>query len=49
MLNERLNYLSVFSTENDFTKSMSYEEVTNEYAAKKKYRQKKYYKGVSGG
>jgi hypothetical protein len=35
MLHERQNYLSIFSIENDITKSLSYEEVINEYAAKK--------------
>jgi hypothetical protein len=35
MLNKRLNYLSILSIENDITKSLPYEEVINEYAAKK--------------
>jgi len=35
ILNGRLNYLSIFSTENYITKSLAYEEVINKYAAKK--------------
>jgi glucuronate isomerase len=35
MLQERLNYLSVLSTENDITKSLSYDKKIREYAAKK--------------
>jgi hypothetical protein len=38
---ERLNYLSVFSAENDIIKS-SYEEAIKEYAAKK-CRKKRFY------
>jgi len=32
MLEERLNYLSIPSIENDITKSLSYEEAIKEYA-----------------
>jgi len=42
---ERLNYFSILSTEN-ITKSLSYEEATKEYAAKKVGI--RYYRSVSG-
>jgi hypothetical protein len=35
MLEERLNYLSVVSIQNDITKSLSYDEAITECAAKK--------------
>ena len=34
MLQDRLNYLSVLSTENDISKLLSYEEAIKKYAAK---------------
>jgi len=46
MLVERLNYLSVFSAENDIIKS-SYEEAIKEYAAKK-CRKKSFIECLSG-
>ena len=35
MLEEKLNYLSVLSTENHITKSLSYEEAIREHTVKK--------------
>lgn len=34
MLEDRLDHLSMFSKENDFTKSLSYKKVTKYHAAK---------------
>jgi hypothetical protein len=35
MLEKRLNYISILSTENGITKSLFYDEAIKEYAAKK--------------
>jgi len=43
MLEERLNYLSIPNTENEFTKSLPYEEEVKEHAAKKKKKKKNIY------
>jgi len=37
MLKEKLNYLSLYSPENDISKSLSYVEAIKENAAKKRY------------
>ena len=45
MLEEKLYYLFILSTENNITKSLSYEEAMKEYPAKNCRRKKKYYRG----
>jgi len=44
MLEEKLCYVFILSTESNITKSLSYEEAIKEYAAKN-CRGKKYYRG----
>jgi len=46
MLEERQNYLSILSVENDIAKSLPYDEVIKRYAVKSV--EKSYYRGVSG-
>jgi len=46
MLEERLNYLSILSVENDIAKSLPYDEVIKRYDVKRV--EKSYYRGVSG-
>lgn len=49
ILEERLNYLSILSIENEITKSLlSYEEAINEHSAEGRRREKEmFYRGVS--
>jgi len=46
MLEERLNYLSILSVENNIAKSLPYDEVIKRYAVK--CVEKSYYRGISG-